>query len=114
MSTTTKGREAETRVAEYLKKRGYKLLDQNWRTRYCEIDLVMSKNGTVYFVEVKYRSSDTYGSGLEYITPKKLKQMQYAAEVWITAYHWVGDATLMGAQVSEGSEQVLLVDDLVL
>lgn len=62
---------------------GYRLLDQNWRTRWCEIDLIVSKNHIVYFVEVKYRRSTTFGSGLDYITDKKLAQMHFAAEFWL-------------------------------
>jgi Holliday junction resolvase-like predicted endonuclease len=37
----------------------------------------------IYFVEVKYRNSDKWGSGIDYITPKKLQQMQFAAEFWM-------------------------------
>jgi Holliday junction resolvase-like predicted endonuclease len=37
----------------------------------------------LYFVEVKYRRSDRQGSGLECITPRKLEQMQLAAEYWL-------------------------------
>jgi uncharacterized protein (TIGR00252 family) len=99
MNTTSIGREAEGIVAEYLKKQGYKLLDQNWRTRFCEIDLVMTKNKTVYFIEVKYRSNNQYGSGLEYITSKKLQQMKFAAEMWLSNEAWKGWASLVVASV---------------
>ncbi len=34
------------------------------------------------FVEVKYRSSKYYGGGIAAITPKKLRQMQFAAELY--------------------------------
>jgi putative endonuclease len=101
MSTTSVGREAESMVASYLCKKGYKLLDQNWRNRFCEIDLVMSKAEVVYFIEVKYRSSTLYGDGLEYITPKKLKQMRFASEFWMSSRDWRGDASLVVAGVDQ-------------
>lgn len=77
------GKAAEAAVARYLKHRGHVLLAQNWRTRWCEIDLITQCKATVYFVEVKYRQNSLYGSGLEYITPRKLEQMHFAAELWL-------------------------------
>ncbi len=86
MNTTAIGRAAEEAAANYLIERGYKLIAKNWRTRWCEIDLIMQKADTIYFVEVKYRSSDKWGSGIDYITPKKLQQMRFAAEFWLAAH----------------------------
>jgi Holliday junction resolvase-like predicted endonuclease len=54
----------------------------------------------VYFVEVKYRASPKQGSGIEYITPKKLKQMELAAEFWVADNSWDGDYNLGGIEVS--------------
>ncbi len=80
--STVIGRQAEDAATEFLKNCGFAIVQQNWRTRWCEIDIVALKNGIVYFAEVKYRSSQNWGSGLDYITPKKLKQMYFAAEFW--------------------------------
>src|SRR5260370_40656939 len=88
MTTFDIGRQAEAAAAAYLQTRGFKVLEQNWRTRWCEIDIIAQKNKTVYFVEVKYRQSSRQGSGLEYITAKKLKQMRFAAEAWVRAHGW--------------------------
>ena len=38
----------------------------------------------MYFVEVKHRKNDKAGDGTAYITPKKLKQMQFAANLYAT------------------------------
>ncbi len=100
MNTTSLGRQAEAAVAKYLEDQGYKIIDQNWRTRRCEIDIVAQKDDTAYFVEVKYRVSDNQGSGFEYITPTKLKQLVFAAGVWVAANHWDGDWQLMAASVA--------------
>ena len=108
MNSTSIGRKAEETVAKHLEKEGYKLVVKNWRNRFCEIDLVMTKGDEVYFIEVKYRSSDRQGSGFEYITPKKLKQMRFAAEYWISVNDWDGDAILLASEVdNRGSVQVL-------
>lgn len=100
MITTSIGKQAEAAVAEELKHRGYKILDQNWKTKVCEIDIVAEKAGIVYFVEVKYRSADAQGSGLEYIGPQKLKRLRFAAQVWVQYNGWRGDYRLLGASVT--------------
>jgi uncharacterized protein (TIGR00252 family) len=81
--STEIGRRAEQVAADYLRSKGYKMVVQNWRTRWCEIDLIVKKANTIYFVEVKYRGSSAQGFGLEYITGKKLEQMHFAAELWL-------------------------------
>jgi uncharacterized protein (TIGR00252 family) len=98
--STSVGRQAEDAAAEYLKNNGFKILEQNWRTRWCEIDIVAQKHGRVFFVEVKYRQSDDFGGGLEYITPKKLKQMQFAAEFWVSEHDWSGDYALSVVEIT--------------
>ncbi len=100
ISTTGMGRHAEDTAAEYLKRNGYTILDQNWRTRWCEIDIVAKKDNTVSFVEVKYRKSDAFGGGLEYITPKKQQQMAFAAEFWVSSNKWKGDYNLSAVEVT--------------
>jgi putative endonuclease len=99
MNTTDLGRAAEAAVADHLKREHYQILVQNWRRRTCEIDLVAQKDKVVYFVEVKYRTKDTQGSGLYYITNRKLKQMEFAAKVWTAENNWEGDYRLMAAEV---------------
>ncbi len=98
--TTSTGRAAENAAAEYLSSKGFKILQQNWRTRWCEIDIVAEKAKCIYFVEVKYRADSTWGSGLEYITPKKLKQMKFAAEFWVHTHDWPGDYYLSAIEVA--------------
>jgi Holliday junction resolvase-like predicted endonuclease len=65
----------------------------------------------VYFTEVKYRSSSDWGDGFSYITPKKLKQIKFAAEMWLNNQDWQGEAVLQGASVdSEGNIDIRELD----
>lgn len=91
---------AEQKAALYLTGQGYTIVDQNWRTSHCEIDIVASKEEAMYFFEVKYRVRDTQGSGLEYLTPAKLKQMEFAATMWINEHLWGGDYYISGIELS--------------
>ncbi len=99
MQTTTLGNEAEAEVAELLKNQGYKILFRNWKTKVCEIDIVASKDKIIYFVEVKFRSGQAQGSGVDYIGPQKLRRMHFAAEVWVQAQNYEGDYQLLAADV---------------
>jgi putative endonuclease len=90
MNTTDIGHAAEDVAAEYLISRGFEILSQNWKTSRCEIDIVAQKGPVKYFVECKYRRSDEFGTGLDYLTDQKLKQMQFAAEIWVQRHHWEG------------------------
>lgn len=106
-SETTKrvGDIAEERTADYLKKLGYVIIDRNWKTKWCEIDIVAENKGVIHFIEVKYRKSDRAGGGLAAITPKKLRQMKFAAELWLTGKD-IQQAVLSAVEVS-GDEFVI-------
>jgi putative endonuclease len=77
------GRWGENQAAIYLEGRGYSILERNFRTPYGEIDLVARKQNTVVFVEVKTRSSDSYGLPEESITPGKATHLLDAARFYI-------------------------------
>lgn len=100
MATTIIGKAAETAVANYLTTQGFSLIDQNWRTRWCEVDLIVKRAKVVYFIEVKYRSAQYQGSGLEYIGPNKLKQLLLAVSLWCQQQGWSGDCRLLAVEVS--------------
>lgn len=84
VAVTTKsiGNRAEDAAAVYLQCEGHEIVDRNWRTRFCEIDIISRHGDTVYFTEVKYRKNARHGDGLAAITAKKQRQMKFAAEVY--------------------------------
>lgn len=89
------GNEAESLVCEWLAGSGFELIERNWRTKFCEIDIIAKKNDRLYFVEVKHRRQAGQGGGIAAITPRKLRQMKFAAEYYRTYTHSLQiDATL--------------------
>jgi uncharacterized protein (TIGR00252 family) len=106
MTSFDTGRRAEAAAAEFLKKKGCKIVEQNWRTRMCEIDIVAARKDTVYFCEVKYRATNRQGTGLDYITKKKLQQMRFAAESWIHSHRSSQNYELCAIEVSGENFQV--------
>ena len=83
VSTKGVGDTAEDKAAEYLVREGHEIVHRNWKTKYCEIDIVSVKDGTVYFTEVKYRKRSEQGGGLAAITSKKMEKMKFAAKVYV-------------------------------
>jgi ribonuclease HII len=101
---TTKqvGDAAEAKVAAHLKKQGHDILDRNWRTKFCEIDIISRKGDIVYFTEVKHRKTNAQGGGLAAITPKKRQQMTFAAEFYATSNKLTNDNLLLAAATTFG------------
>ena len=83
MTTRQIGDKGEQAAADWLMARGHEIVARNWRTRYCEIDIVSVKDEVLYFTEVKYRKNDDFGDGLAAITTKKQRQMRFAAELFL-------------------------------
>ena len=77
------GDRGEQAAADWLTADGHEIIARNWRTRYCEIDIVSKKDNVLYFTEVKYRKNDNFGDGLAAITNKKQQQMRFSAEIFI-------------------------------
>lgn len=93
MSTST-GQWAEGVAAAYLQNLGFSVIGKNWKTRWCEIDIVAEKDKRIHLVEVKFRRHLGSGSGLDYITRHKAKQMEFAALQWVSEHEWEGDYQL--------------------
>lgn len=73
------GQRSERLAAEYLKRRGYRILETNYRTTLGEVDIIASDQGTIVFVEVKARSSRRFGSPKEAVTLAKQRKISMAA-----------------------------------
>lgn len=95
-SLTTKriGDAAEEIAATYLIRQGHKIVERNWKTKYCEIDIVSRKGDRLFFTEVKYRRQAGQGGGIAAITPKKKRQMTFAAELYAANSRYGGDQAL--------------------
>jgi putative endonuclease len=79
------GKEGE-RIAElFLKKKGYKLVERNYRCAAGELDLVMLDQRVIVFVEVKTRTGSGYGTPLEAVAVRKQKKMIYVAQFFLSA-----------------------------
>ncbi|OGH19760.1 MAG: hypothetical protein A3D74_02360 [Candidatus Levybacteria bacterium RIFCSPHIGHO2_02_FULL_37_13] len=72
----------EDKACEYLRKNGYKIVERNFRKGYGEIDIVAIHENTLVFIEVKTRTSNSFGSPLEAINYWKLKSLIKTAQYY--------------------------------
>ena len=73
------GKRGESQAARQLKKQGYKILQQNYRSRLGEIDIIARDKKTLVFVEVKARSSSGYGHPKSAVTQAKQRKISITA-----------------------------------
>ena len=83
MDNRQKGRFGEKRAMTYLINHGYTIVDINYFCRYGEIDIIAKKAGYFIFVEVKTRSSSTYGTPAEAVSFIKQKRMVQSVQDYV-------------------------------
>ena len=79
------GKESESVAVRYLKKNGYKILEQNYRNKLGEIDIIAKDKKTLVFVEVKATRTDSFGNPKWAVTPKKQKKISMVALFYLKA-----------------------------
>ncbi|MUG66780.1 YraN family protein [Paenibacillus campinasensis] len=79
-----KGDAAETAAAEMLLRKGYRILERNWRSRYGELDIIAETEGVLVFIEVRSRTGTaSYGTPSESVNARKMMQVRNTAEQYI-------------------------------
>jgi len=77
------GKRGEEIAEEYLVKKGYKILEKNYSTKFGEIDLIATKDSVLVFIEVKLKQTEDFGTPEEMIGTLKLAQVQRMAEFYL-------------------------------
>jgi putative endonuclease len=72
---TDLGKLGEELATAYLVQNGFSILYRNWRKRHYELDLVTTKNGVLHIIEVKCRSSASFGCPEQNVTKKKIRKL---------------------------------------
>ncbi len=79
----TLGRRGEEAACGYLEKKGYEIIERNFRCVRGEIDIIAALPGTLVFVEVKTRRGVPYGLPCEAVTRTKMRHMRTAAAYYM-------------------------------
>ncbi|MEE9144031.1 MAG: YraN family protein [Candidatus Binatia bacterium] len=80
------GEEGELIAEKYLRKKGYKVVERNYRCPGGELDLIVLDRRVIVFVEVKTRSDDRFGDPLESVHRHKQKRMIKAALYFLSQH----------------------------
>ncbi len=77
------GKKGEGIAADYLIDRGFDIIEENFRSKFGEIDIVARKGNKLYFVEVKTRANRKRGMPYEAVNKRKIHQIKKAATYYL-------------------------------
>jgi putative endonuclease len=111
------GKKGEELAALYMADLGFQILERNWRYRRYEIDLIVSGNGVLHFVEVKTRTSVEYGYPEESVSNKKIKSLIRGGSAYIyrnPGWHIIQYDILSIMLLPDTSPEFLFIQDVYL
>ncbi len=77
------GTSYEIKAEEYLTRKGYKILERNFRNRGGEIDIIAKDGEYFCFIEVKYRTTNEFGNPLEAVDVRKQNKIRKVAMYYL-------------------------------
>jgi len=77
------GNKGEKLAVDFLIKKGYVILDTNWRFQKAEVDIIAQKGEILAVVEVKTRSTTDFGNPQDFVNPKKIKLLVSAIDEYV-------------------------------
>ena len=104
--TTTKqlGDQGEQMVVDYLETSGHEIVARNYKTKLFEVDIISRRGRVLYFTEVKYRGSNDFGAGLDFIDKKKQEKMRLAVAGFLATHPEYADLTPILAVAAVGKD----------
>lgn len=103
------GKLGEDIACVFLSKKGYKILQRNFKARYGELDIIALYENTLVFIEVKTRTNLRFGTPEEAITPRKLHELIQTAQYYVLLHPELPKLLridVIGIMMDEISEQV--------
>lgn len=103
-----KGNEGENLAATFLEKKGYRIVQRNYRYKHAEIDLIVTRDNWLIFVEVKTRSSLSFGYPEEFVDEKKINKILEGADQYLFENNWNGNVRydIVSIQLGRGAPQI--------
>lgn len=85
------GNEGEELAAQFLQRKGYEIIARNFRHKRSEIDLIVSKDNWLVFVEVKTRSNIAFGFPEQFVDRRKVNKILEGALYYMELVDWQGN-----------------------
>lgn len=86
----TTGQLGEEIAKKYLEKKGYKIIEKDFKTKYAEIDLIGIKNNELIIFEVRTKRGEAFGTPEDTINNRKLGKLLLGARIIASAKKWQG------------------------
>lgn len=77
------GRRGEQLAADYLRKRGWRIVGMNFSCRFGEVDVIAENRDFLVFAEVKARKNARFAAAREFVTPAKQRRVLLAGQLWL-------------------------------
>jgi putative endonuclease len=106
------GKAAESAAAKFLKAKGYKILERNYRNRFGEIDIIAQQAGVICFLEVKARHSLAQGLPCEAVDARKRRQISRVALAYLKQQHFLDRAArfdVLGLLWTKNTPEITLI-----
>lgn len=103
------GEQYEQMVAIHLRRQGYLIKERNWRCKFGEVDIIAVKDNYLVFIEVKFRSKQTYGSPAEAVDYHKQRRISNVSSCYLYKKHYPIDTPVrydVAAVTEDGIEIV--------
>ena len=104
ITTKQLGDRGERVVVDYLEASDHEIVARNYKTKLFEVDIVSRKDRALYFTEVKYRGSNDFGAGLDFIDKKKQEKMRLAIAGFLATHPEYADFTPILAVAAVGKD----------
>jgi putative endonuclease len=73
------GNKGESLAEDYIKRKGYKIIQRNYRCRLGEIDIIAKDGDTIVFIEVRTKQNENFGSPQDSVTSTKINKISKTA-----------------------------------
>ncbi len=107
------GREGEASALDFVRKRGYRILERNYRTPFGEIDLIAQDGDVIVFIEVKTRADESFGRPFEAVHTKKREKIRKTALWFLKKFKEEVPARfdVLSISVEQGAKQIEHIRD---
>lgn len=82
------GQYGEEQATELLRSKGYTILERNYRCRFGEVDIIARRGEEVVFVEVRTRTSASFGRPEESVNYRKVRRLALVASYYLSRQGW--------------------------
>ena len=84
MDKKSLGNFGEEKAVQFLRRKGYRILERNFSCKFGEVDIIAQKGSYIVFVEVKLRKNSSFAEAREFVTASKQRRIISSAVIWLS------------------------------